>query len=905
MRITFENQNRNVDKTTTEYRSAAPVREDRKGAFALDISGTVMDNTAYGLQGRTAEEVMQSAGQIDVALIRDYMTVMSNSMSEEDFAKLQKEGYCPTDTDIETVVTIVDKIKAEMAKGGAHIVGYTDTLGQDVLEEIAGSTAYANALDKSQQLSPLTEGQMGYMLDNQLDPTIDDLYKAQFSGADRGSRGSGAYYREDAKGYLAKKATDIDYEDIKGQIEQIVSQAGMELGEKTMQQAQFLVDHTIPVTAENIQKLNVLQGLTLPVSTEVAQEAIVAAVAEGKEPGQANLADTSTIYDKAVGIEKDINLQLEAAKQDGNAGKYRQLQEVRLMMTVEANLKLLRSGFSIDTAKIEELVDALKQLEEKQAQELFPGSSDSAAEYSLYKETVQTRTQIQAMPAALVGSLKAPVLNQTLVDISEQGKALQAKYQQAGENYDTLMTAPRKDLGDSIRTAFRNVDDILQDMQIDVTKESQRAVRILGYNSMEITEENIKTVMEADRDLQRVISKMTPPSVVKMIRDGVNPLKVTLGELEQYLDANTSYEDEAEKYSKYLYKLEHSGEISRQERESYIGIYRMLRQIEKTEGASIGALLHSGAEITFENILTSIRSGKAKGLNIKLDEQFGGLEELVKREASIPEQIEKAYARDQFHRAREAAKATEQDVKTLQDAEITVTVENLLAAKQIRTDSSDAFRKLKEKSSKLDKIPEALTQMEGWEEELVDTNEATEVYQKHMNQLQTVAEELTFTEENYVDVRAMQAVHKQLGIMAAKAVEEEYHIPVLIDGEPATLRLTLKHEEGKQGVVEIATQPKEVGILRTTFWMDGSEVSAFMVAQTAAGETTLRTVADEMHTYLTAKGYHNPSIGVAQSLKAGMENAAKTAVETTDKVETKELYELARTYIKVLKKSLS
>ena len=239
----------------------SPAKEGRKSAYALDISGTVMDNTAYGLQGRTAEEVMQSAGQIDVALVRDYMTVMSNSMSEEDFAKLQKEGYCPTDTDIETVVTIVDKIKAEMAKGGAHIVGYTDTLGQDVLEEIAGSTAYANALNKSQQLTSLTDGQVSYMLDNDMQPTIDDLYKAQFSGADRGSRGSGAYYKADANGYLAKKATDTNFEDIKGQIEQILSQAGMELTDKTMRQATFLVEHTIPVTADNIHKLDMLQEL--------------------------------------------------------------------------------------------------------------------------------------------------------------------------------------------------------------------------------------------------------------------------------------------------------------------------------------------------------------------------------------------------------------------------------------------------------------------------------------------------------------------------------------------------------------------------------------------------------------------------------------------------------------------
>lgn len=905
MRITFENQNRNVDKTTTEYKSATPVKEGRKGAFALDISGTVMDNTAYGLQGRTAEEVMQSAGQIDVALIRDYMTVMSNSMSEEDFAKLQKEGYCPTDTDIETVVTIVDKIKAEMAKGGAHVVGYTDTLGQDVLEEIAGSTAYANALGKSQQLTPLTEGQMGYMLDNQMDPTIDSLYKAQFSGADRGSRGSGVYYRDEAKGYLAKKATDTNLEDLQGQIEQIISGSGMLVTEETLKQATFLIEHTIPVTAENIHKLGTLQSLKLPVSREAAERAILAAVAEGKEPGQADLSDATTIYDKAVTIEEEINLQLERAKQEGNAGKYRQLQEVRLMMTLEANMKLLRSDYSIDTSNTEKLVEALRELEQKQAQQLFPDSDQQIEDYSLYKETLQTKVQIQAMPAALVGEIREATLSLSLSEIHEQGKALQMKYRQAGESYETLMTAPRRDLGDRIQTAFRNVDDILRDMKIEITEETQRAVRILGYNSMDITEANIESVMEADKDLQRVISKMTPPSVIKMIRDGVNPLKVTMAELEQYLDANLSYEDEAEKYSKYLYRLEHSGQITEEEKESFIGIYRMLRQVEKTEGASIGALLHSGSEVTFGNILTSIRSSKAKGLNVKLDEQFGGLEQLAKKEASISDQIEKSYVREQLQRAKEAVKVPQQDVQTLQEAKIPVTVETLLAAKQIYAGEPDTFRRLKDRSAKLDVIPQALVHMEVWEDDLTDTEETVENYVENIRQLEDAARELTFTEDNYLDVKAMQAVHKQLGVMAARATEEEYHIPMLVGGEVATVRLTLKHEEGKQGMVDISTKTNEQGVLDATFWLDQNEVSAFMVAQTVAGEALLKSVADEMASYLQEKGYLNPSIGVAKSEKAANLRNAKTTIDSTDKVETKVLYELAKTYIKVLKQTLA
>ncbi len=104
MKITFDNNNtnQNVDKvTTTPYRDTRTEKTAQAGAFALDISGTVMDNTAYKGQGKTAEEVMQDAGQTDVAVQRDYMTVMSNTMSEEDYNRMMKDGCQVGDMDIE------------------------------------------------------------------------------------------------------------------------------------------------------------------------------------------------------------------------------------------------------------------------------------------------------------------------------------------------------------------------------------------------------------------------------------------------------------------------------------------------------------------------------------------------------------------------------------------------------------------------------------------------------------------------------------------------------------------------------------------------------------------------------------------------------------------------------------
>ena len=80
------------------------------------------------------------------------------------------------------------------------------------------------------------------------------------------------------------------------------------------------------------------------------------------------------------------------------------------------------------------------------------------------------------------------------------------------------MTAPRADLGDSIQKAFRNVDDILNDIGLEATEANQRAVRILGYNQIEITQESVAEMKAADEQVQRVFRNLTPATVTEMIR---------------------------------------------------------------------------------------------------------------------------------------------------------------------------------------------------------------------------------------------------------------------------------------------------------------------------------------------------------------------------------------------------
>ena len=144
--------------TTTTYKPQTAAKEVRSSGYQLDISDKVMDNEAYG-HGMTAEDIMQQAANTDVNVQKDFMVVMSNTVSGEDYQKMQEEGFTPGSVDVETYVIIVDKIKVTLAQAGVEVAGYNDDLDVDKIEEITGSRVNAETL-ASDLSTMLTESEI-------------------------------------------------------------------------------------------------------------------------------------------------------------------------------------------------------------------------------------------------------------------------------------------------------------------------------------------------------------------------------------------------------------------------------------------------------------------------------------------------------------------------------------------------------------------------------------------------------------------------------------------------------------------------------------------------------------------------------------------------------------------------
>lgn len=639
---------------------------------------------------KTIIDEIEQSGSMDAGERKAQMAVLAETTSPEDYKKMQEEGFSLDDTTSNKIVTVTDKIKAQLAKAGVDISAFGDDLDFEQLAQITGSPELAaqiadslreadlpltddnfkqiaETVDMADSLSPLDDGAVKYLIDNQLEPTVQNIYFARHSAS---------------AGYMPAEQQDIS--SFLPQVKNVIASAGLEVNDDTIATSKWMLENDIPLTKENLTYAQALRQTELTTGAEDIAALAAEAVSEGKSAQDAvilsgytwmeqaqNAVDTvenATDEDLVYIVEKGLPLTLDSLREaaanrvsestvqdaDGNYTQKgqqlltarRQLEEIRLAMTAEANYRLLKQGISIDTEPLVKLVEQLKDQENEYYRNLLmsEGVDATKEQVELFGEVDKKVTDMRYVPAYVLGMKDADV--STINGVHEAGTELKTSFEKASRQYETLMTAPRADLGDSIQKAFRNVDDILNDLGMELTDENRRAVRILGYNSIDITQDSVLTMKAADEEVQRVFKNMTPAVVTQMIKRGINPLEMDFTSLNQEAESIKSEElggEDYRKFSEYLWKMEQNHKISEEERSSYIGIYRLIRQVENTDGAAIGALIQQGAPITMKNLLTAVRSEKRSSkMDYSVDYNFEGVSGTSKG-SSITDQIEAAY----------------------------------------------------------------------------------------------------------------------------------------------------------------------------------------------------------------------------------------------------------------------
>lgn len=865
-----------------------------------------------------------------IKTMQDNLNSIVNQITSMNYHEAKEYYGISDDTDVHGIVTVVEQIQIKLAAADEN---YRNTGNLDISEikAVTGSVGAAyslasklseyslpatednfksieDALGKLENIGDISKEQTKYLVENNLEPTIANVYKAQNS--------TGAWQEQNT-------LTDESWEQLKPQVKQIISEAfpTTENTQALEDTARWMLENGMALNVENIKKfvqIEAINGQQVDAAQQI--DNIIQAVAKGKVAEDTNLTGEhftgKYVEDTLITMQKTINnRQFEAFEE---LKVQRQLEEIRLLMTKEAGLSLLKRGIEIDTTDLEMLVEELKKQEREFYQSLgaLDGIEVEDGLTDLIRETNKAVSVLRFAPAYIIGEVVRGDFDFTVRASYEASETLLSTIGRVAQTeYEALMTKPDREYGDNIRKAFRNIDVLLEEIGLENTEANNRAVRILSYNQMEISVENVEAVVARDNEYQYLLKNLTPRTVLHCIREGINPLDTDISDLNDRLEMINEKTGpvKEEKFSEFLWKLDNSGEIKESEREAYIGIYRLINMVNRSDGAALGALVNQDAPVTLKNLLTAARSFKSKGMDYRLDAEFGFLEnEIVQN--SITDQL-KIFADDmateQYENFRKNEYKTlarnEEALKLVLEEGETPNFNNIRVAAHILEANSGMFENFSEHlKGRTNRLLERLTDKTSAVEALKDLESAAyeELAEACENEKEVSFEGLEMLRMTYSGFKFM---------TSAAVKNESYYVPVDLAGETTTIRLRIVRNSADAGRVTVQFGHETMGRVRAEFKVKSGKLEGFFLSSNAEGIRILKSIQAGFLKDVEKLGLTGGQMnyGISDHMPTSLNETAsqgKTVSEeetAAKQTENRTLYSTAQTFLTHIKEVLS
>jgi hypothetical protein len=415
------------------------------------------DSDWDSLMSKKEQAAKQADRDTEYNNTKDKLDVIGSKMTEQDLRQLESEGFPMESFTIDGLYEALNRVKAGSAvnedkKSSMTTFDNNELIGRLMAENLPATseniTKLREALTFCSAASGMSDKAMQYLISTNSVLSAENIYQACYTG-NAGKQGT------------TSKLSDQAWSELKSQVKDVIGEAGYEVNEENLKDARWLIENNLPLTADTFTDFKSLKQLQ---STD--KNALLNKMVEGMKDGinpkdvslaeensadpKKMIADIHSISDEAVAqaVREDGNLTIkrlvtiqeslsaqktkkgtdtsesdpaeEPAQSDAQAEnggtaagvkdyKYeeikakRQLEEIRLKMTLEAANNLEKKGFSIETEQLSKVVDALREQENSYYQNLLKeaGADTSDLSVQTLKETTQSIEQLKFMPNSI------------------------------------------------------------------------------------------------------------------------------------------------------------------------------------------------------------------------------------------------------------------------------------------------------------------------------------------------------------------------------------------------------------------------------------------------------------------------------------------------------------------------
>lgn len=246
-KVNIEQTNANAltKESSSTVKSSVAGTEIGSSLFDKVMNNTEVDKSMWGRTDGTLsyeEQIKNQAMQI-----KNNLKALYNSMSCGDYAAITEDGTDINNMEVKDIVTVVDRIKIMLATYCRHSDYQMDNINVDDIKQVLGSSVNVynvakkmeeadipltednfndtiTAYEMYDKLEPLNREMAGYLVKNELEPTIKNVYIAVNSGA-----------KDDTN--TDKNGDEELFKELKSQIVKIIKEAGLKADNNTLSDA--------------------------------------------------------------------------------------------------------------------------------------------------------------------------------------------------------------------------------------------------------------------------------------------------------------------------------------------------------------------------------------------------------------------------------------------------------------------------------------------------------------------------------------------------------------------------------------------------------------------------------------------------------------------------------------------
>lgn len=861
--------------------------KDAAGFFGYDKSSNITDSTKE-LSASLTEE-----NQSVMDFLNSAIDTLKNLVTDEDYSAFSELGITADKEDMTTLVTVYERIQIQLAAYGEGNATSLN-ISQEKIDKVIKSPALASSMKMAESIGDIDDGAKEYILKNNLEPTVKNLYMAVHAGEGASSNS------------VSAEMSDEQWQQLLPQVEKFLEKNGIEADENALGGARWLLERDIPLTVDSLVKYTKLKEIedvgtrdnenikSNMILAKVFGEAFESAymttgwmdikeaeeavdiIQKADENAAYYIADNDLTFNVAnlkkymVNIQNDRDniaenyTKAEADKSsetDKETDKKRNyvlniLNQAKAVMTMAGAMIMEKLGIDVKYTDIEDMVREIKEDNNSYNAVFFKEPDDEKV--SSLTNVMDIMEQLKGVPVAAVGTVAEGDEQFTIHNVYNEGIRQRLAYEKAGETYEAVGTQVRGDLGDSIKKAFNNVDTLIEETGLAADDTYRRAVRVLGYNSMEINRENIIVMAEKLAEVDKVIKNITPKTAAYLIENNINPLEENIEDLNDRLEQiNVQIgADENEEYSKYLWKLEKTGAVTREERQAFIELYRAIKTIEKADTRAVGAVVSEGVAFTLGNLLSAEKSRSKYGsstlinddtgyyqgrlIKSKLSDILEGIhgntgevtaEKLLNEDINLMWQTYAAYDEQERIKAvnnsyeayrlneiyGDALEYTEEMVYDLLDGGMVPNVENLSSLSRLMKKNRDISSYFNKEINAEQRI------MESFEGEQA----LSETYEDIRKEAENISQEEM--EENSIENLKYKGIYNVTRFMSQAAKNKCYHIPMDMDGEMVLVKVRFSHSGTNENNIKITANDELTGKVEANISVREGKLTGYIV----------------------------------------------------------------------------